>query len=452
MELVPKIEFLMEGMNMSRKNKAQEETASSSEMENDSIWDKGTRDGSEEHENTEENAMPKLMSLSEKTKMEEQETESDSQEKNEKQLKAEAKLKREENKMFKELTKQDNKEWEFENVYPVYRNGKIHKWMTTLTSERINDLFKSGVIYYDYEIQRGYRKNIQGEKRPLITNRHVDDILKPMQSGKIAGGALTFCYFKEYEEELEYNEEENTLKVNNRLAVVDGGHRVFSCIKMVKLNKKDKSNPNPALFEYPVFLEFLSREEAMALFSEYANAGKKIGKNKAEALNVFDPSHDMAKEIIINSELHNKIETISSNPKENNIMLFSTLMNGIRIFKPQTQKDSDQIVEFLSKFWSELIYLFKDQMGNMEFKQRREIRKQTFLLEPMFLNGFFHVAKYLMDNPENWVEKLSKLKDDKIFFSRDNKLWLNILREGGKTIHTSLTQTFVIDEMVNKVK
>ena len=347
--------------------------------------------------------------------------------------------------------KQDN-EIEFEKCYPVYRNGHIHKWMSTLTAEAINDLYKSNSIYYDFEIQRGFKKNIKGEKRPLITNRHVDDILKPMQSGKIAGGALTFCYFKEYDEELEYDEDTNTLIFRNKLAIVDGGHRVFSCIKMKRLHKKDKTNPNPALFEYPVFFEFLSRQEAMALFSEYANAGKKIGKNKAEALNVFDPTHEMAEEIIKKSELHNKIESVGSSPKENNIMLFSSLMAGIKIFKPLTQKDSIQIVDFLSKFWSELIYLFKDQMGNMEYKQRQEIRKQTFLLEPMFLNGMFHVAKYLMENnPDNWIEKLGTLKEDSTFFLRNNKLWLPILREGGKTIHTSVTQNYTTKTMLDQV-
>jgi len=347
--------------------------------------------------------------------------------------------------------KQDN-EFEFEKCYPVYRGGKIHKWMTTLTAEKINDLYKANTIYYDFEIQRGFRKNIKGEKKPLVTNRHIDDILKSMQSEKIAGGALTFCYFKEYDEELEYDEDSNTLIFRNKLAIVDGGHRVFSCIKMKRLYKKDATNPNPALFEYPVFFEFLSRQEAMALFSEYANAGKKIGKNKSEALNVFDSAHEMAKDIIKNSELHNKIETVNSSPKENNIMLFSALMAGIRMFKPLTQKDNAKIVEFLSEFWSDLIYLFRDQMGNMEYKQRQELRKQTFLLEPMFINGFFHIAKYLIDNPDNWNEKLKNLKEDPNFFSRDNRLWLSIMREGNKVIHTSKTQSFVVEQMINKVK
>ena len=348
--------------------------------------------------------------------------------------------------------KMENDEIQFEKCYPVYRGGHIHKWMTTLTAEKINDLYKSSKIYYDFEIQRGFRKNIKGEKKPLLTNRHIDDILKSMQSEKIAGGALTLCYFKEYDEEIEYDDDENTIIFRNKLAIVDGSHRTFSCIKMAKLYKKDATNPNPALFEYPVFLEFLSRQEAMALFSEYANAGKKIGKNKTEALNVFDSAHEMAKAIIKNSELHNKIETVNSSPKENNIMLFSALMAGIRMFKPLTQKDNVKIVEFLSEFWSDLIYLFRDQMGNMEYKQRQELRKQTFILEPMFINGFFHVSKYLMDNPDNWNEKLRNLKEDPNFFSRENKLWLSIMREGNKVIHTSKTQSFVVEQMINKVK
>jgi len=345
-------------------------------------------------------------------------------------------------------------EWEFDKCTPIHRFGKIHKWQTVMSAEMIADLYLNGTVYYDFNVQRGSKKTNQGTLKPLITPSEVNSILQKMLDNRIAGGALTFCYFKENEEELDFDEENNCiLKGKNKLAVIDGAHRVFSCIKMKKLNKKDPvNNPSPSLFEYPVFIEYLDIPSGMDLFREYANAGRKIGKVRVEALSVFDPFHHIAEEIIKTSELHNKVEKINSSPKDNNIILFSTLMNGIRIFKPQTQKDSIEVLKFLAEFWSELIYLFKDQMGNMEFKQRQEIRKQTFLLEPMFLNGMFHVAKYLMDYPNDWVNKLKKLKEDPNFFSRGNKIWRNIMREGGATIHTSATQKIVIDAMVNQVR
>ena len=335
-----------------------------------------------------------------------------------------------------------------ENCYPVYRFGKIHKWMTAMTAEQINNAYLQNQIYYDFEVQRGFKRSAKGELKPLVTSRHIDEILKKMLSNKIAGGALTLCYFKENEEELEYDETTNTIICRNSLAVVDGGHRLFSCMKMVNIHKKDQSKPNPAEFEY------LTKEEGMALFSEYANAGKKIGKNKSEALNVFDNSHKISEEIIKNSELNNKIEMIASSPKENNIMLFSTLMNGVRIFKSKTKKDELDTSNFLSNFWSELIYLFKDEMGNMDYKERKEIRKQTFLLEPMFLMGMFNVAKTLMDlnlSDEEWIAKLKKLKEDANFFLRENQIWDSIKRTDGATINTSKTQKTIIDEMVKKV-
>lgn len=351
--------------------------------------------------------------------------------------------------------KKEDKEFEFEldRCYPVYRNGKIHKWMTTLNSEQISNLYSSNVIFYDFEVQRGFRTSKSGELKPMVTTSHSNAILQKMMSSEIAGGALTLCYYKEYEDGLEYDETEHTIKGRHKLAIVDGAHRVFSCVKMKKLFKKDATNPNPALFEYPIFIEQLSKSEAMALFSEYANAGKKIGKVRVEALNVFDDSHSIADEIIKTSELHNKVERVASSPKENNIILFSTLMNGIRLFKIQTKRDSEEITKFLSEFWSELIYLFKDQMGNMDFKQRKEIRKQTFLLEPMFLNGMFHVAKTLYENhPSDWLEKLKKLKEDKDFFSRDNKIWRDIQRgDNLATINTTSTQKIVIEKMVDKI-
>jgi len=344
-------------------------------------------------------------------------------------------------------------EWEFDKCTPIHRFGKIHKWQTVMSAEMIADLYLNGTVYYDFNVQRGSKKTNQGTLKPLITPSEVNSILQKMLDNRIAGGALTFCYFKENEEELDFDEENNCiLKGKNKLAVIDGAHRIFSCIKMKKLNKKDPTNNlSPSLFEYPVFIEYLDIPSGMDLFREYANAGRKIGKVRVEALSVFDPFHHIAEEIIKTSELHNKVEKISSSPKDNNIILFSTLMNGIRIFKPQTQKDSIEITKFLAEFWSELIYLFKDQMGNMEFKQRQEIRKTTFLLEPMFLNAQFHIAKVLMDYPNEWINKLKNLKEDPNFFLRNNKIWRNIMREGGATIHTSATQKIVIDTMVNQV-
>lgn len=346
---------------------------------------------------------------------------------------------------------EDNFELILNKVYPVYRNGRIHKWMTTLNSEQITNLYSNNQIYYDFETQRGFKTSSKGEMKPLLVPRHIEDILKKMASSEIAGGALTLCYFKEYKEDVEYDENRHSILFRNKLAIIDGAHRIFSCIKMTKLHKKDATKPDPTLFEYPIFLEVLTRQEAMALFSEYASAGKRIGKVRVESLNVFDDSHAMANEIIKNSELHNKVERISSSPKENNIMLMSTLMNGVRIFKSKTSEDSKLISQFLSEFWTELIHLYKDEMGNMDFKERKEIRKQTYLLEPMFLMGMFHVAKTLYDSPDNWKDKLKKLKEDSKFFSRDNGLWDSIRRENGATINTSGTQSYIISEMIKKV-
>lgn len=345
-----------------------------------------------------------------------------------------------------------DKELILKNCYPIYRNGIIHKWMTTLNSKQISNLYQTNQIFYDFDVQRGFRTTKKGELKPMIVTSHYNAILKKMMSSEIAGGALTLCYYKEYGDNLEYNETEHTIKIKHKLAIIDGAHRVFSCIKMVKLNKKDTTNPDPEKFEYPIFLEQLSKQQAMALFSEYANAGKKIGKVRTEALNVFDDAHNIAEEIIKSSELHNKVERVASSPKENNIMLFSTLMNGIRLFKIQTKRDSEQIIKFLSEFWSELIYLYKDKMGNMDYKTRKEIRKQTFLLEPMFLTGMFHVAKTLYEKyPNDWIDKLKKLKEDEEFFSRNNKIWLPIQRENGATINISATQKIVIDLMLKQV-
>jgi len=49
------------------------------------------------------------------------------------------------------------------------------------------------------------------------------------------------------------------------------------------------------------------------------------------------------------------------------------------------------------------------------------------------------------------LDKLKNLKEANDFFSRDNKQWLPIMREGGiAVINTSATQKIVQDAMIDK--
>jgi len=448
MELVPKIEFLMEGMNsMVRKNKAQEETASASEIISDSIWEEKKSDNDSDGEDNNE-TMPKMLTLSERTKLED--NDSETEEKSEKQLIKETnQVKRE---MRKRLKNTDDKFWQYENVSVVLRDNKPYKYILSLSSMQLAEGYLAGQLIYDPQVQRGSKMTKSKGEVPIIDLKHCRLIESAMCDGSIHGGSLSLNFPTEYNEELIYDSENMTLSGNGPLVINDGMHRIFSSVSW---RKRYLKNPNecksPESFYFPVNIENISKLASEDLFREYAVMGKTISKNRVSVHNVFDKNYEIAQRVMKESQLRGKVEMISNSIKKSSpcILTFGTILNGVAEFKIATKKEEIIAGDFIIKFFDHLIELFPRIMGNVEPVDRAIEKQNSFALEKMHMNSYFILANLLKDK-DNWESRLARLTHNN-FLSRNNPIWGFSLREGDKIVNSSKVQKRITEIMVEKV-
>jgi len=338
--------------------------------------------------------------------------------------------------------------WKFENVTPVYRNGSIAKYETKLSAGALAHLWEYGRAKYKGDIQRGTKTNKKGESIDVFSPTKVKEIYNAMINDKIHGGLITLNYSKDNESLLEYNEEDGTINGLDPLDVSDGSHRTRACVmwaKAFELNPEGVGDPND--FEFIVAIENLTDEQAKGLFAEYALKPKKISSCRAEYLNILDPSATIARRIVKESQLHEKVElvTTSIKGKPNLIITFSTLTQSIRNnFKPATKNEIERIGNLLIKFFDELIETFPGLMGNDSVK-RGEQRKKFLAIENICWNGYMSTFAKIIDR-KDWKHKINRLNNNVTignwkgkFLSRENPMFSFIYDSDGKIINNSST-------------
>ena len=362
-----------------------------------------------------------------------------------------------------EKGKEIDTSWEFHNVIPTFRNGMPYKYNLSLNAKTLGELFLNKTIIYDGSLQRGYKINKKGELVDIAKASKIKEILQEMISGNLHGGTIVLNYHKEFDKEfgkpLVYNEEKNTLSGELPLNVLDGQHRLKACVKYIQLYEKNKVIENPSTFEFPVTIEYLTREGASDLFNEYASKPLKISKSRADYLDINDFSNYLVKKVINNSEMRGKIDCVSTTHKGYYISTFSALISSINLYlKPATIEQANVISEYLIKFFNTLINIFPDILGNISAEQRMKMRKNNLHAEILTMYGYAAIAKNLIG--ENDIDlKLKKLKDkikigewEGTILDRDCPIWENtIMRSKNKIVSTKSTQKLMSNIMVDYV-
>lgn len=350
--------------------------------------------------------------------------------------------------------------WSFDNTTPVYRHGEPYKFNTSMSAYMLSELFEKGTIIYKGEIQRGIKITKKGKEKPVFSPKHVNEILKAIIEDKIHGGTITLNYSKDNENEIEFDEDNRMVSGNGELIIVDGQHRIYASNKLTKMYDKDSDSvPDPKSFEFPVIIENLTEEEAKTLFSEYANTPMKISKTRSEFLNVDDTANKIVRQIMKESDLKNKVETIKTtvNKQSTNVVTFGVLSTSVRkYFSPSTKKETERTAKYLVSFFDELIDLFSE-IFNSEVHIKNEYRKNTFILDTLFFQSYIALAKEL-ENDDNWDNKLIKLKNEiKVdnwkggFLSKENPIFSTIMREGNKIINNTATQKYVTETLIDYI-
>jgi len=351
--------------------------------------------------------------------------------------------------------KEDGYFWSIPNCQPVYRNGSIYKWITTLNCYQLNEMYsgKTPSVIYDPSVQRGSRTTAKGEEKPLIYTANVKTILSKMLDGSMDAGQVLLNYAKEYPEPLHFNEDDNTLSGQHALTICDAAHRLESMKIWVKRFKKDAlSIKDPREFYIPVVIFNLSHSESENLFVEANSKGKAVSRTRLAFHDVFNENRKIVDIIANQSLLKGKIELISGtiSKSSNKIITYKTLLDNVAQFKALNPKEAEEIGLYLVKFWNELISnIFPEAMGNIDADAKSEQRKQNFILENMFMSGYFALANRLRKE-DDWKDRLTKLAD-KNFLSRSNPIWNFCLRDGSKLVNSSKVQKDISNLIINHV-
>jgi len=442
----------MEGeYEMSRKNKSQEETSATSEIENDAIWDKGTRDGdsTEEEEGKE---MPPLLSLSEKLRIEEDNSKSDN----------------------------GLVEWELENCQPVIINKIVGKYSVPISGGLLATMANDLLLHYNEKTQRGKKLRAKGEVPYLMVSK-VKKIYEKLISGELNGMliSLNSRIIKNENGEilnpLNYDSDSQTLNGSGELDVVDGWHRISACqywLKKWKIKKNRKIIPSPWDYEFITAIEHKEEENAGLLFVEYGSTQLKIQTSKIKFLDVFDYANMITRNLMKGS-LRDKIEIDKNRTKgTNNIVTFATLNDAINDnFKIPVEEDVEKISTYLNLFFTKLINIFPEYFGNMSKEDRSIMRTKDLNLELLMFRGYVAISSRLYGK-ENWEDSLSKLRSviqigswRGTILQSDCPIWDRIFRGGDERKIVSGSTTvkycsnvlgdyieFGIDETLRKIK
>ena len=351
------------------------------------------------------------------------------------------------------LEKKEMVNWEFENVTEITDSQGQKKYLVPLNIKQISELHNSGSIFYDGNIQRGYKTDKNNNLKMIFSTKKVNQIMECLVSHKLGGGLLSLNYMSYYNDEfpLIYDHENKTLSAEKPNIIIDGNHRILSCVRYMKeYPKKQKIGiiwPNPEEFYFPTLITNYDEEKCKTLFAELNSNIGKVSKSRQEFLNVNDLPNNVITYLIENSELHGRVDNVDNTITSTNpfLVTFSTLIQALRNnFSIKTKEEVKVIGEYLIKFFNILINLQKSEMGQIEIHLRNELKTKRMTIESLAWYGYMRLAKELMGE-SNLVEKLYKLNENN-FLDKDNSIWNEIFREttkGKRIINNSSTQTYV---------
>lgn len=306
-----------------------------------------------------------------------------------------------------------DKEVVFENVIQTAED----QFLTTISIQKLAELYKIGRIRYNPETQRNmkyiqYRGTVLKQINLNMTS--VDAMKDAMLEGSYIPDEITLNILKTGEEKFHYNSTTQTLVVdaNSEIDVVDGFHRSYAILKALTIN------PN---LDFNMELRIVNFDVAKAQrFIIQKNKQNKIAEMHLKSWQQEKLENQVVKKLneSTNNEMQWKITTDVNLLQYNRAyVMFDTLAEAIRqCFEIKSQRDVNRITEYLIEFFNELIGIKVDEFNNLEKTKRDSILvyNNTFV-------GYIAIASELY-NSENWRNKLETIVN-KIDFSINNPKW-----------------------------
>jgi hypothetical protein len=342
----------------------------------------------------------------------------------------------------------ENLIWEFPNTLELIRYGETSKYVVNLNLQLLGESYKNGLIYYRGDIQRGW-KVVKDKEIPIHRPSKVKEIINAIQNDQWHGGSIILN--AENKDEVEYDPDTKILKGHGRLYVIDGNHRLLACKKLAEMYNKGKIIQNPGDYEIVCIIDVTDSMGAAKIFSEHSLLPLRVQKSRSEYLQVTKLENIVARNIMKDSELQGRVETISGQPKGNNVISFNTLISGIEHIKPSTKEQAEVLSKNLIEYVNIIVNTFPEILGVVDKTTRDENRKLIFAGEPMFLEAFFAAFPVIVGK-DDMIERFKSLrKTIKIgdwqgeVLSRDNQIWMDNITINGKIVNKRGTKKFVKD-------
>lgn len=321
-------------------------------------------------------------------------------------------------------------------VTPVYHNGEIEMFTTTISMREIGEMYNR--LTYDGAAQRGYETS-NNIKKPMIDNNHVDNIKEKIEDGESIRGHLTWNIrkFEDLEdlnlEYYEYDAMKNTLTiVGNTITLPDSAHRHKAIYEIYRIDKDNDVLDNEMILD----IYNLTLEDEKQLFVSINGKGKTPNRNRVLYLS-DDAKCQFIRDIIEESNLINRVEFVKNNANsDSKLTKFSTLYDSLfgatGTYKniKLDDKTYKELKAWLVKFYNELLS-GRDEFSFESTKDKRDIKNKSMLVEELSWWGYAYMSKMLKDDP-NWKRSLHNKMNKQIninggfsvdFWSKSNPDW-----------------------------
>jgi len=365
--------------------------------------------------------------------------------------------KRELRKLKQELKQNDLKlkestSWSFSPVIPVYNQGEITKYICTISSFDLASYFENSIIRFIPSIQRGSVMTPSGKEKDNFSNKHVNDIFQAFTQKKIFGNTIVLNYSTSNESDLVYNPEDNSITGEGYLQGIDFSHRARASIKWKNAWIKNPDQyDDPRQFQFNCEVNVISDDDARQMFAELNNFSLKVNPTRTHYLDNSNYANKIARKIEKESDLKNKIETVSTTIKSSspNVCSYGVLTNAIKknYKEPQTKLEQTNVENWLIEYVDELVSIFPQFMANSDLESKNNFKKLYFTIEPLAIGAMIALSAVLKDDPD-WKTKLTKLTNDD-FFLRTASRWRPVLKEGGKIINGTSSVKYFNETVIN---
>lgn len=318
------------------------------------------------------------------------------------------------------MIKYENGFIEISDVVAVEQFGEVQYYTTQISIEELSEIRNR--ITYDGEAQRG---EIDG--KPLIDQRHVNQIYESFMSGDSIRGHLTWNLRKENGgDSFIHQGDSNKLSIQPEqlITIPDSAHR-HEALKLIADTVDDESILNS---KFSLDIYAISKTEEKELF--YTINGKVKAPNKNRTLYLSnDIECRLLRDVIAQSNLDGRIECVRNNAyKEGKLTKFSTLYEslfgsstGVFDKKDISENTYDEYLKYLVEFYNELLETRDD--FKLITKEEKDLSKQSSMaLEEITWWGYSLLAKVLKDD-RKWRHNLHAKMNKKISV------------EGGSSIH-----------------